>query len=237
LGLNPPIISGLLANISYYSHLLPLLVFFLFLRRNKTTWVKVLLLYVVFSFLVDNLLLFVEHKKYNYYTYHILSAYTIIEYSIFAFYLHSVIQKKLFRIVIVIGTIGFYLFAIYSLFLSTDMGFDSMSASIESILIVAFCILYLFDQLNKPQVIFIYQEPNFWFVVTFLVYLSGTLFLFISASALEKHIRDKLWEINYFANITKNILLAIAFSTKKSEANIHSLEDPFPDIFETPYKT
>lgn len=200
-------------------------------------WVKVLLLYVVFSFLNDNLLLVIEHSRFNRYTYHILSAYTIIEYSIFAFFLHSIIHKKLFRTIILICTTGFYLYAIYALFLSVDQGFDSVSASIESILIVSFCILYMFDQLNKPQVIFIYQEPNFWFVVTFMVYLAGTLFLFISASALEKHVRDNFWQINYFANITKNILLAIAFSTRKSEINISSLENPFADVFENPYKT
>jgi hypothetical protein len=113
-----------------------------------------------------------------------------------------------------------------------------LPASIESLLIVAFSIFYLFDQMNKPQVIFIYQEPNFWFVVGFIIYFSGTLFLFIQASNLTKEVRDNFWKINLFSTIIKNILFAIAFSTKKSKNLQTSYENPFDnDILENPYKT
>ena len=182
-------------------------------------------------------MLIIEHSTFNRYTYKILSSFTIIEYSIFAYFLYSIIENKIFKVIILIGTIGFYLFALIYFFISKDHGFDSISASIEAILIVAFCIFYLFDQLNKPQVMFIYQDPNFWFVVGFLVYLSGTLFLFIQASELEKEVRQNFWKINLFANITKNILFAIAFSTKKSNSIIQSFENPYDDILENPYKT
>jgi hypothetical protein len=112
------------------------------------------------------------------------------------------------------------------------ISFDSLSASVEAILIVTYSVFYLFDQMNKPQVLFIYQEPNFWFVVGFILYLSGTLFLFIQASHLDREIRENFWKINHFLNITKNILFAIAFSTKKSKTlQYNSSEnqfDPYP---------
>lgn len=194
--------------------------------------------YVAFSFSIDNLLLIIEKSSLNRYTYAILGIFTVIEYSVFAYFLYSVIEKKAFKVVIVTATIAFYLFSVVYYIKVGDHGFDSLTASIESIFIVTFCIFYLFDQLNKPQVMFIYQDPNFWFVAGFMVYLSGTLFLFIQASELDKEVRQNFWKINLVANITKNILFAIAFSTKKSKSIVNSIENPFEhDFLENPYKS
>lgn len=152
--------------------------------------------------------------------------------------LYSIIDNKIFRTIILGSSIAFTIFAIFYYFTAKNSTFDSLPASLESILIVAFSIFYLFDQMNKPQVIFIYQEPNFWFVVGFIIYFSGTLFLFIQASNLTKEVRDNFWKINLFSNIIKNILFAIAFSTKKSKNLQTSYENPFDnDILENPYKT
>jgi len=187
------------------------------------------LFYIVISFINDNLLLIFNSVRYDRLTYIILSIYTIFEYSIFTYFLYSIIDNKIFKSIVAISTLAFFLFALIAFFFSKQNDFDSLSASIESILIIAFCIFFLFDQLNKPQVIFIYQDPNFWFVVGFMVYLSGTLFLFIEANDLTKQVRDNFWKILLFANITKNILFAVAFSTKKSKTLQHSFEDPFDD--------
>ena len=133
---------------------------------------------------------------------------------------------------------AFFLFSIIYFITVKNNTFDSLPASIESILIVTFSIFYLFDQMSKPQVIFIYQEPNFWFIVGFIIYFSGTLFLFIQASNLTQEVRDNFWKINYFCNIIKNILFAIAFSTKKSKNLQQTFENPFEnEIFENPNKT
>jgi hypothetical protein len=202
------------------------------------TWVKVLVLYVVISIINDSALLRLDSLKHKAVIFNLLSAYTIIEYSVFTYVLLSNITNKIFRIIILAGSAVFYVFAVIYYFSAEDLSFDSLPASIEAILIVTYSIFYLFDQMNKPQVIFIYQEPNFWFVVGFIIYFSGTLFLFIEASNLDRQIRDNFWKINLFLNIAKNILFAIAFSTKKSR-NLHfSSENPFEhDILENPYKT
>ena len=108
----------------------------------------------------------------------------------------------------------------------------------ESILIITYCLFYLFDQLNRPQVMFIYQDRNFWFVTALMVYLSASLFLFIEATFMSKEQRDEYWKILYFANIVKNIFFALAFSRKATAPHLQSLENPFDDsIFESPIKT
>lgn len=187
---------------------------------------------------VDTLLLRLESNSHAAAIYNILSAFTLIEYAIFAYVLYSIILNRLFRIIILASSGVFFVFAIYYFLTYKSDTFDSLPASIESILIVAFSIFYLFDQMNKPQVIFIYQEPNFWFVVGFIIYFSGTLFLFIQASNLTLEVRDNFWKINLFSSIIKNILFAIAFSTKKSGNLQQTLENPFEnDFLENPYKT
>lgn len=195
-------------------------------------------MYVVFSFLVDTLLIQLDTVSHRSTIYNLLSVFTLVEYSAFTFVLYSIIDNRIFRAIILISSGVFFVFAIYYYITVKNNTFDSLPASIEAILIVAFSIFYLFDQMNKPQVIFIYQEPNFWFVVAFIIYFSGTLFLFIQASNLTKEVRDNFWKISLISNIIKNILFAIAFSTKKSRNLQQTFENPFEsDILENPYKT
>jgi hypothetical protein len=170
--------------------------------------------------------------------FNLLSVFTLVEYSIFSYVLYSVIINRVFRAVILISSAVFFVFCIYYFLTVKNNTFDSLPASIESILIVAYSIFYLFDQMNKPQVIFIYQEPHFWFVVAFIIYFSGTLFLFIQASNLTQQVRDNFWKISLFSLVIKNILFAIAFSTKKSKNLEQTFENPFEnDYLENPYKT
>ena len=217
---------------------MPLLVYFLFFKIKRSVWVKALFFYSIVSFLNDGILLVIEHSKYNHYTYRILISFTIIEYSFFSYFLYGIIETKLFKRIIFWSAVVFVLFSTVYLFTSKDTGFDSISASIEAITIVAFCILYLFDQLNKPQVVFIYQDPNFWFVAGFMVYLSGALFMFIQASELIKATRDHFWNITLFASITKNILFSIGFSMKESQGLFLDFDNPFEDqVLENTHKT
>lgn len=192
---------------------------------------------MAYSFCNDSVLLRLESFYDRGTIYYLLSAFTAIEYAVFSFVLYSIIENRIFKIIIVVCSLLFYLFTLYYLLTNQAYSFDSITASIEAILIVSYSIFYLFDQMNKPQVIFIYQEPNFWFVVAFIIYFSGTLFLFIQASNLDANIRDNFWKINLFLNVAKNILFAIAFSAKKSNT-LNPPENLFDnDILENPYKT
>lgn len=212
--------------------------FLVFRQRNTESWVKVILFYLIISFVSDSILLALDDNKDKVAIFRILSAFTVLEYTLFGLVLFLIIDQKILRLVIIVCSLAFYVFAVISFLRATSYNFDSLTASIESIAIIIFCIFYLFNQLNKPQVIFIYQEPVFWFIVGFLVYCAGTLFLFIQASNLEKVLRDTYWNILYSLTVTKNILFAVAFSTKKSKTLFQSLENPFEnDFLENPYKS
>jgi hypothetical protein len=90
------------------------------------------------------------------------------------------------------------------------------------------CIYYFFDQLKDSNTLLIYSSINFWIVIAFLIYLSGTFFLYIYADSM---INDKAFVkqyiiINSSFNILKSILLAIAMLMKPNQKNNQSL---FPE--------
>jgi hypothetical protein len=199
----------LLRQLSIYSGILPIIFFFLFLLRNKKEGLWVIFLYVVTSFLTDfSFLIFNPPAKLSFYFF---SLFTILEYSFFTGFIYVNLRKKTFKQVLLATSLLFYLFCTVSLFSAKGYYFDSLPASIESIVIIIFCIFYFFEQINKPDISFIYSSKKFWIVTAFLVYLSGTLFLFIYTSNLSETEQTFYWPINFIFNILKNVLITLAF--------------------------
>jgi hypothetical protein len=95
-------------------------------------------------------------------------------------------------------------------------GFDSIASGVECIFIILLCIYYLIIQLKGINNLFVYSTSNFWIIITFLIYLAGTFFLYIMA---ENMIQNENFQIQYTIinsafNILKNILLSIAMLMK-----------------------
>ncbi len=183
---------------------------------------QVLFVYFLISFTADSILL--THKSAEYPTLSLvtLSLFTISEYSLFALFLFLVIKNKHFKTTISVLSILFILFAVWFIFnFGSEKKFDSLPTSVESILIIVFSILFLFDQLNNPEVIMIYESHRFWVITAFLIYMAGTLFLWVYADSFTKEQKNYYWNINYTTNFVKNILISIAFIMKKDTINIH----------------
>ena len=212
--------------------LLPLILFFLFFQRNQKAGLRVILIYIVASFLTDQIHNSARFANQNNLILHI---FTIIEYSLISLYIFLVIPKKPFRISILVLSACFYIFAIFfdRNFLRNE--FDSLASSIECILIVIYCIFFFFVEINKPDISLIYSRYNFWAVTGFLIYFSGTLFLFISAAG-QKNEEDSLyWKIiNSFCSIIENICLSVAFIMKKN--NEVKPVDPFADLNDSVFR-
>jgi len=220
-------IIPLLENISIYSALIPLFVFIIFLNRNKWVQVGVILFYIVVSFTNDQLLMSFVGRPSE--TFLALSLFTIIEYILFSLFLYLIIKKRTIRAIIVACLPIFLGISIYSYFANEASEFDSLPTTIESIFIITFCIFFLFQELNNPEIPFIYQNPNFWFVFGMLGYLAGNFFLFLQYSNISSDVRDGFWMINLLFNILKNLLFAVAFylpKVKKDEQDIN-LSDNF----------
>lgn len=201
----------MLRLLSIYSGILPVFFFFLYLSRNKKEGLWVIFLYVVVSFLTDFSFLIFRPRTNSSLSFFFFSLFTVLEYSFFTAFIYINFKKKLFKKVLLVLTFLFYIFCTLSFFTSKGYSFDSFPASIESILIIVFCILFFYEQINSPDISFIYATKKFWIVTAFLIYLSGTLFLFVYTSNISESEQDLYWPINYVFNILKNIIITLAF--------------------------
>jgi len=132
---------------------------------------------------------------------------------------------------------SFVLFEFIDLiFINKAKGFDSIAIGIECILVLFFCISYIFLHLRKSDNFTIYSTFDFWVVITFLIYFSGTFFLYILTESMrENHAFQRQYDIiNISFNILKNVLLCVAMTmklnntVKQQKSNIPDLDD---DLF------
>jgi len=108
--------------------------------------------------------------------------------------------------------------------------FDSFTSGIECIIIIVFCIYYLFYQIKGSNNLLIYSTFNFWVIITFLIYFSGTFFLYIFTESTFKdiHFQKLYFVINISFNILKNILLSVAMCMKTNDTN--KLATSYPQL-------
>ncbi len=108
--------------------------------------------------------------------------------------------------------------------------FDSFAIGIESIIVILLCIYYLFSQIKESNNLMIYSTFNFWVIISFLLYFSGTFFLYIMTENMVYNVTfQKLYLIiNMSFNILKNILLSTAMCMKINDTN--KLKPSLPNL-------
>jgi hypothetical protein len=73
---------------------------------------------------------------------------------------------------------------------------DSIPIGFETILILIYSFYYLYEETNDPTNLFIYSAYPFWAILGFMIYLSGSFFIYIFANQTQEAL--KYW---YFTNI------------------------------------
>lgn len=217
----------MLRSISIFSGILPIIFFILFFKRNRKEGLWVILFYSFLSFLIDN--------SYNrlpvVIVFYVFSTFTIIEYTLFTIFLYRTVKEKIIKYILAVGSIIFYAIAIFSLFSEKKETFDSLPASVESILAIIYIICFLYEQIKDPQNAFIYYSKQFWIVLAFFLYFSSTLFLFVYADNLTNEQHNNYWNINFIFNILKNTLFSLSFAMKKKDKTAFSIENPYSDLY------
>jgi hypothetical protein len=151
-----------------------------------------------------------------------------VEFSLFSWFFYLVVFNDKIKKIIPALVILFILFNLFIYFISHSGSFGSLTVGLESVLIIAMCIYYFFDQLKQPNTFLIYSSINFWIIISFLIYLSGTFFLYIYADSMinNKAFLEQYMIINSSFIILKSILLSIAMLMKSDQINNQSL---FPE--------
>jgi len=137
------------------------------------------------------------------------------------------------RIVVIVSA-AVLIILIFTFLRSNKEGFDSVTASVESISLISLSLVYFYEQISKPQSTFIYSSPNFWIVIALMVYMSSTLFLFIISNNLSVKEMKKYWAINNISGIIANIIFCIAFLVNRFVSRSPIFEKPYEDVLENP---
>ena len=212
----------MLSSISLFSGILPIIAFIVFNKRNTIGGYWVIFFYSILSVFTDisyRSHWIQEHKFY------FLAGFTIAEYSLFAYFLFVSLVEKKFKTLLIICSVLFYTIALFTIVAKNRESFDSLSASLEASLLILFSILYLYEQITDPAVLFVYHSKKFWIVIAFLLYFSSTLFLFIYAVTLTSQQHTNYWGINNIFDIIKNLLFVVSFAMKKNKQTEQSLEE------------
>ena len=230
-------ITTILKSLLYtgiFSTLLPLVFFLLFKRNGKKDSLRVILFYILYCIVNEGMSFYLQNIQSPNFRY-LLYAFTIVEYSFFCYFIYYSFSKRKMKKAIIFIWMGFLLFALIDLFyVNKGKGFDSFTSGIESIIILLLCAYYLFSQIRGSNSLLIYSTFEFWVVITFLIYFSGTFFLYLMADKMRKNLnfRELYFIINISFNILKNILLSVAMTMRlnsidKQSKTLPKLDDDF----------
>ena len=140
----------------------------------------------------------------------LLTIYTLVEYSLFAWFLWLHIKNKTFKKGIILSIIAFIAFS-FIYFSSVEyISLDTVPIGVETILILLFSFFYLYEQMNEPSSLFIYNKYAFWIIAGLMLYLAGSLFIYIFAYQVDPNVLHQYWLLTNVVSIIRNILVIIA---------------------------
>jgi hypothetical protein len=136
--------------------------------------------------------------------------YTIIEFSSFAWFLWFQIKNKAVKKGIIFSTLAFGLFSIIYFYNVEFISIDTIPIGVETILILLFSFFYLYEQMNDPGSLFIYNKYPFWIIAGIMIYLAGSFFIYIFAYQVNNSVLHQYWLLTNVFTIIRNILAIIA---------------------------
>ncbi len=210
-------IEDLLFNFVYFFDLLTIgLLFYLARKKNIKNSLWFIALYCFINSAINFSFYYTSAKVYFY----LGGFYTIFEYTVFAYFIFFSIRSSFFRKLMKIFSVLFAVFIICYYTFGTVQTIDSVPIGFETILILIYSFYYFYEQLNDiTSTTLIYNQPSFWIIVGFMLYLGGSFFIYIFANTLNNKQLDQYWFLTYLLYIIKSILFIIGlmFYAKQSK--------------------
>jgi len=207
-------------------------VFFLLFKRNtKEKHLRVILFYILYCALNEGFSFYLQSIRSSSVVYLFLF-FTIVEYSFFCYFIYVILPKGSIKRSIVYIWTAFLLFALIDyIFFSKPLEWDSIVSGVECIIVLCLCIYYLYSQIKGTNNLLIYSTFDFWVVIAFLIYFSGTFFLYLMTDRMMHNLSfQKLYLIiNIAFNIIKNILLCVAM-TMKLNHTVNQQKSAIPEL-------
>lgn len=180
---------------SAYGSIIPLLAFLsYFLFREKKIVFLILIAYCFVELLTNYLALHVTDAR----TFRIIYAtFTVLEFSLISACFTRFIHKTFFQRIAICLVAAFAVFAIIYAKATKFKGTDTIPIGVETILILIFSFYFLYIEMEKDLQVLIYNRYTFWIVAGIMLYLSGSLFIYVFADRIEESAKNQFW---MFAN-------------------------------------
>lgn len=186
-----------------------------FLRKRNGTGQNILLFYLLYNqlsnFIINPTLLKLTNN--NIWGFRL---FTILEYTLLCYFLYSILTTRVLKRILVYLSISFYFVCFYDGLYSKSRTFDSLPSGYSALLLIFFSLFSLYELLRSADQSFVYERTKFWFTTAYIIYFSGTFFIFISAQGnFENPIYFSFFQsLNDFFTIARNIMFGLAFIIK-----------------------
>lgn len=142
---------------------------------------------IVFYFMIYNLVKLIISGINNVYyplaiNYYNQAFYTPMELSFFSFFFYHQLERPAFKKLIIAAAITFWIYILWFSEESWGSLFDSVPTTIESIIIISYCILFFFQEIKKPPTDYMYSKTDFWIVSALFLYMSGNFYIYMYAA-------------------------------------------------------
>ncbi|RXK62809.1 hypothetical protein ESA94_07375 [Lacibacter luteus] len=128
----------------------------------------------------------------------------------------SISTTSLLRKGVLIGFIIYvFTLSIYFFFFADGNYYDKTPSSFQGVLVIVLSILFFYEQIKKPDTLFIYALPEFWYVTAVFIHAAGTFFIYIFAAFWLQNSANENDYMNIFGSLSILHNLLIAFATFK----------------------
>jgi hypothetical protein len=160
--------------------------------------------------------------------------YTLLEYSTFASLLFINIRNKKARFWGICISLVFAVFQYLFNFVIRFKSFDSIPIATETLVLLVFSIYFFYEQFKDTSSLYIYYHYCFWFTIGILIYLCGSLFIYVFADQMTTEQVNQFWFFTYVVEIVKNLLftVAIIIYSRKQNFKPKKITIPYLDIKE-----
>lgn len=115
------------------------------------------------------------------------SLYTPIELTFISLFFYHALNNERLKIICIGCMTGFW---IYFFGFSEEAGkiaFDSVQVSIESIIVITYCLLYYYQEIKLPAIDFVYSKPDFIITSAFLLYMTGNFYIYMYKKQFDNY--------------------------------------------------
>lgn len=208
---------NILGLFSFATDLLPLVLLMVYWRITKSPPFMALLAWTVFSIGSDIFISIYDDKGDQ-----IIAFVAIIFELMFISILYFLISKRpKFRYVYLISGTLFVLAGLIKLVQKPPDGFDYLLASLCLLNVLVMSLLLLYEKFVLTHGSFLLNDPHTWFILAYVIYCSGNLFLFATSDRFYDVFKGENtvnpWSIFLLANIIKNMLFCKAIMLEKKK--------------------